>query len=62
MVKSKNQKNYELHKQTDSFNISEQNPTCKRTEAVNVREHILLKQLLEGELKLIVNRLLYSKY
>ena len=42
-------KKQELHKQTEPFNVSEQNPTRKRTEAVNVNEHILLKHLQEGE-------------
>ena len=36
-------------KQTESSNVNNQNPTRKRTESVNVNEHILLKQLPEGE-------------
>ena len=44
-------KNQELHKQTESFNVNEQNPTSKRTEAVNVNEHFLLKHLTEGEME-----------
>ena len=43
-------KNYEFRKQTESFNVSEQNPTRKQTEAVNVNEHFLLKQLPEGDI------------
>ena len=41
-------------KQTEFFNVSEQNPTHKQTEAFNVNEHFLLKQLLEAILLLIV--------
>ena len=43
----KNMKNQELCKQTESFNVSEQNPTRKQTEAVNINEHFLLKQFPE---------------
>ena len=35
---------------TESFNLSEQNPTHKPTEAVNVNEHLLLKQVPEGDI------------
>ena len=35
-------KNYELRKQTESYNVNEQNPTLKQTEAVNVNEQNLL--------------------
>ena len=37
-------KNNDYRKQTESFNVSEQNPT----EAVNVNEHFLQKKLQEG--------------
>ena len=42
-------KNQKFNKQTESFNVSEQNLTHKPTEAVNVNEHFLLKQHPEGE-------------
>ena len=40
-------------KQTEFFNVSEQTPTRKRTEAVNVNEHFLLKQLLQGDIIIV---------
>ena len=37
-------------KQTEFFNVSEKNTTRKRTEAVNVNRHFVLKQFLEGDI------------
>ena len=50
-MSGQNWKTYEKlgkHKQIQFFNVSVQNPTCKRTEAVNVKKQVLLKQRLEG--------------
>ena len=44
--KYKKNRNY-LNKQSDYVN--EQNPTHKRTEAVNVNKYFLLKQLTDGD-------------
>ena len=35
-------------KQTEFFDVSEQNPTRKRTEAVDVNKHFMLKLFLDG--------------
>ena len=45
-----NRKNKEICKQKESFNVNEQNPTRKRTEAVNVNEYFLLKQFPESDM------------
>ena len=46
-TKLKTYKKLEKCKQTEFFNISEQNPTRIQTEAINVNKHFLLKQILE---------------
>ena len=40
--------------ETGFFNVSQQNPTLKQTEASNLNEHFLLKQLLEAIFFIIV--------
>ena len=37
-------------KQTEFFNVSEQNPTRKRTEAINVNKHFMLKPFMESDI------------